>query len=841
MKPTREFGNSLAAKCRFDKPGSDKEPVLKYIDRAAYSGLNVLLGIIEVLIDYDGNFLSKVHGKDLLSFIDPLVGMDHTKAIKRLKYVTSYWLAKFFHDELPISPDPTWDPWLFKGSPKRYLRQRLVSSSGKNAKLFYSLLQAKRACDPVPVDFVRAQLEKHSKVLAETPVHIQDTLKRKIEDKMDEILAFWPSFEDRQCEPSNSACFECGRCSGGQRRALRRCLGDEPSREYELWQCYSEFAGRKPDNITLKALAFHALEVETGRQFDAELLLFNCFLKFIKEKSTPDDLVAMVEERHNGVPLILERRGWLEPSCKVMLESAAWSEFGLPAQPLPDGSYTDAIPSRGKMSAKTAAICEPLKVRIVTKGRAEAYNACHGIQKWMHSSLRHIEHFRLIGQPVDEELVRDLVFRRICPGHGIVSGDYEGATDHLSVEVTKIIFEKILYRLQSDLNWSVQSYELAGLARKVLYEHHIYYPGQYGIPDMDQKTGQLMGSILSFPILCLANLICCWISLFDYRPLKNVPVIVNGDDIAFSTDRIGYAKWSKDIADFGFIKSVGKNYYSERYLMINSELYDRRSPNSLHLGYFPVGLLLGRHKVAKSGPVDMSLEKNASGELDLVDNWERVAEKLGIQVVKPPPVISTLRLVLDRAQNKRRALLRYISHNREAIQEVVGKRNLFVPEENGGCGIPNCGLPIHLTLWQRRYYSYLCSQRYLKVGSFVGSDGSHSFKNIFKDYRPYDSYRESINDLGFFENKKDPVLCARLTSFADFCETLLPEKQKQYLSEHSSFGPKGWRVLNPENDVKWQPRLPGNVMRRIDRCCPEQDDDKILGHRSYRFSLTRWD
>jgi hypothetical protein len=318
-----------------------------------------------------------------MSFVTPLVGMDHVLAIKRLKYVTSYWYAKFLHDELPEKDVPSWDPWLFQGGIRRYLRTRMISCTARNAKLFYSLLQAKRACDPVPESFVQAALEKHRKALGRVEAPLADDLKQKIRMLTRRIVSRWPRFSDRQCEPSHSACYEIGRSRGGQAKELMLELGD----------CV-----RTKDLVGV---------CEGFKQLDGHPLT-DRFAKCLKRlvEPDPDDLVAMVETTPGCVS---ERRGWLMPSRSAMLYAAMVHEEGnyfVSKIPLPGGDqriildddalglrtengfYIPYQPGKGQMTAGVSAVLEPLKVRTVTKGRARAYNAVHGVQKWMHSSLR---------------------------------------------------------------------------------------------------------------------------------------------------------------------------------------------------------------------------------------------------------------------------------------------------------------------------------------------------------------------------------------------------------------------------------------------------------------------
>lgn len=123
-----------------------------------------------------------------------------------------------------------------------------------------------------------------------------------------------------------------------------------------------------------------------------------------------------------------------------------------------------------------------------------------------------------------------------------------------------------------------------------------------------------MGNVLSFPILCLINLtgflvsaekFVNWVQpqelsdlslhdkltwdllteFFDYSPdgkrrlkkdramFNKLPVRVNGDDILFQASNMFYQVWSDTLKDVGFQKSVGKNYYSEFFFTVNSQIF----------------------------------------------------------------------------------------------------------------------------------------------------------------------------------------------------------------------------------------------------------------------------
>nr|UQB76040.1 RNA-dependent RNA polymerase [Flumine narna-like virus 15] len=103
-----------------------------------------------------------------------------------------------------------------------------------------------------------------------------------------------------------------------------------------------------------------------------------------------------------------------------------------------------------------------------------------------------------------------------------------------------------------------------------------------------QREGQLMGSITSFPFLCLANAAMCRWAMEEAggRPLRLTnqrttcagrlaPLRVNGDDCVFrGRERFLVPLWEEITAFGGLATSVGKTYYSRKFAVINSVLYD---------------------------------------------------------------------------------------------------------------------------------------------------------------------------------------------------------------------------------------------------------------------------
>jgi hypothetical protein len=130
----------------------------------------------------------------------------------------------------------------------------------------------------------------------------------------------------------------------------------------------------------------------------------------------------------------------------------------------------------------------------------------------------------------------------------LVSGDYASATDNLPIEVAEVFLEEA----RASCGWvpdSVWNHAFAAL-RPTLYsvEHDI---------TIDVRTGQMMGSYLSFPLLCLQNYAAFRWAAYKHG-LKRIPLLINGDDILFQSDRAFYKVWVDTITAVGLEVEVTK-------------------------------------------------------------------------------------------------------------------------------------------------------------------------------------------------------------------------------------------------------------------------------------------
>ncbi|ALD89131.1 RNA-dependent RNA polymerase, partial [Rhizoctonia solani ourmia-like virus 1] len=184
-----------------------------------------------------------------------------------------------------------------------------------------------------------------------------------------------------------------------------------------------------------------------------------------------------------------------------------------------------------------------------------------------------------------------------CPGEVFVSGDYESATDNLSLEVAEAILDVLRRKalFVPDKLWSVAALSLRAT---------LLYPG--GV-EMAQLRGQLMGNYLSFPLLCIQNY-CAF--RFCVRPeeVSDHLVRINGDDIVFLATREVARRGVALVFPTGLKLSPGKTLVSSSVFSLNSTFFrgvrDRLVPRLIPVLRFgslgPVRAEMTPHSLAPS-------------------------------------------------------------------------------------------------------------------------------------------------------------------------------------------------------------------------------------------------
>lgn len=262
-------------------------------------------------------------------------------------------------------------------------------------------------------------------------------------------------------------------------------------------------------------------------------------------------------------------------------------EFRFPSW-LPDQIYAreqrDALCDYSTGSAAVKPIFEPLKIRMISAGDYKSNGLYSRLQKTLWQGLQRFPQFNLTGKSVecsDVEWIRSMTLNsRYSPISDFwlwVSGDYSAATDNLNQDASKEacnalsgdpITQKVLVKgmMETTIDFNFMK-ELNGT--------------DFDFSKFKMINGQLMGSVFSFPILCLINIAVYRKVLEAYTKmvwaLKDLPVKCNGDDILFLSNPEFYELWCSTIKLVGFEKSVGKNYVSSDTAVINSTYFDARA------------------------------------------------------------------------------------------------------------------------------------------------------------------------------------------------------------------------------------------------------------------------
>jgi hypothetical protein len=201
---------------------------------------------------------------------------------------------------------------------------------------------------------------------------------------------------------------------------------------------------------------------------------------------------------------------------------------------------------------------------------------------------------------------------------------------------------------------------------------------------VQQTNGQLMGSPLSFPILCLANLgLYLEVLKDDPRPLKEKlsGVLVNGDDMIYVARS---SLWEDHIRvgdSVGLVMSVGKSYCHPSYANANSACFDYKLDHGYpySIPFLNSGLYFGQSKV-------------------LADDRLTPEETTTSFVIN--------RLLEGALPGKHSDILRqYVNRHSVDLGRECRGRNLFTPVSLGGMGVNRpLGFATRFT-WQQKAYA----------------------------------------------------------------------------------------------------------------------------------------
>jgi hypothetical protein len=218
---------------------------------------------------------------------------------------------------------------------------------------------------------------------------------------------------------------------------------------------------------------------------------------------------------------------------------------------------------KGELKGELLLVDSSGKPRPLTRfeGSSAALRPLHGIiydkisdQKWL-----------LRGDVTTEKLM-GAGFRE--KGGFLVSGDYVSASDNLPIEVAELILD-FAWSKSRHVPASIWRYALSAQRPCLSFEDEEHLKSEF-----TPSIGQMMGSYLCFPLLCLQNYLAFrWAQHTAGLDDEVIPVLINGDDILFQEPKDGfYAHWRKTVVEVGFEVELSKTSYSDVYGSINSTL-----------------------------------------------------------------------------------------------------------------------------------------------------------------------------------------------------------------------------------------------------------------------------
>jgi len=155
------------------------------------------------------------------------------------------------------------------------------------------------------------------------------------------------------------------------------------------------------------------------------------------------------------------------------------------------------------------------------------------------------------------------------PTEFFVSGDYESATDNLSLPVQQSLLQGIL----EGTRWVPDHVKKMARESQVM-DLELVSRGKV-VRRVTQRRGQLMGNLLSFPLLCVVNYLA-FRFFGGVEETRRIPVKINGDDIVFRAPKHICDRWKRGVVGAGLTLSEGKTMVNRHYFSLNSKLFVAR-------------------------------------------------------------------------------------------------------------------------------------------------------------------------------------------------------------------------------------------------------------------------
>lgn len=164
-----------------------------------------------------------------------------------------------------------------------------------------------------------------------------------------------------------------------------------------------------------------------------------------------------------------------------------------------------------------------------------------------------------------------------------------------------------------------------------------------------QTNGQLMGHVLSFPLLCMINLATLQLAnkravaegLMSQEDSDKVMsrVLINGDDLLFAAPAWFVAYWEKVATSLGLTTTVGKSFSSPTFAMVNNVFYSmvsdplqwKTGKRNQIVGYLNQAIIYGKNRgvqLEELSPDDLEATSPPSNYLGRT--FREMAERLPV-------------------------------------------------------------------------------------------------------------------------------------------------------------------------------------------------------------------
>jgi len=387
-------------------------------------------------------------------------------------------------------------------------------------------------------------------------------------------------------------------------------------------------------------------------------------------------------------------------------------------------------------SCKVVGLKEPLKVRTITAGPSVS-RCLKPFQVALLQAIQLDPVFRVTRNATStdeendtllciEETLRMLPQPKIWSDlqgedYGYLSGDYISATDNLPFSVTQSLLQGILEEIdhQPTKEWAMWE-----IGAKTL---------RYPWGEFTQTNGQLMGSILSFPLLCLANQVLCeWCGFQHF--------FINGDDLVAVVTRLQEQLWKERGRLIGLAPSPGKYFWDKEFCTLNSQLFFRSE--------FDQGFLL------------------TTGKFSLIVRGKKTISKTFYEAQRMYGASDILRQ-------------QYLLTNLEALKRTP--RSLSIPTSHGGLAFVNSGT-YDAVLAKKIYFRDLFRRTLKNPVCLIGTDvflvpvpcfipewisqevRSSLYTSFFREYDHLLIQMRKLMDLAPQEEKQDELTHTELDS-----------------------------------------------------------------------------